>query len=189
MSENQLLRRAQEYTAPRLGGAAGMRGARGGLSTTLAGKVSVVAVKGGGVKAPRGGTTVLAASQTSTSAQNGRALLSEKDTVRRDKALREDLLRDLCGRRASVTGAAAFPGEGGEDELEALGYRESRVLQVVVDGLAKVEVVAMITLRRKWGNSVLLTILEHAEAAREVVALLCGMAGVATERERHWEVS
>ncbi|GBG65074.1 hypothetical protein CBR_g49148 [Chara braunii] len=126
--------------------------------------------------------TVLAASQTPTPAQNGRALLSGKNTARRDKALREVLLRDLGGRRASVTGAAAWPGEGGEDELEALDHRESRVLQVVVDGLAEVEVVAMVTLGRQRGNSALLTILERAEAAREVVALLSGTAGATAER-------
>ncbi|GBG63264.1 hypothetical protein CBR_g37350 [Chara braunii] len=182
MSGSQLLRRAQVYTAPWLRGDVGMRGAGGGLSTTLAGKVSVVAVEGTGVRAPRGGTTFLAASQLPTPAQNGRALLGEKDTARRDKALREVSLRDLGGRRASVTRAAAYPGEGGEDELEALGHRESRVLLVVVDDLAEVEVVAMVTLRRQRGNSVLLTILKRAEVAREVAALLRGTAGAATER-------
>ncbi|GBG89317.1 hypothetical protein CBR_g49027 [Chara braunii] len=159
-----------------------MQDARGGLSTTLAGKVGVVAVEGGGVRAPRGGMTVLAAAQTPTPAQNGRSLLSGKDIVRRDKALREVLLRDLGGRRASVTGAVACPGKGGEDELEALSHRVSRVLQVVEDSLAEVEVVAMVTLRRQRGNNVLLTILERAEAAREVAALLRGTAGTAVER-------
>ncbi|GBG81852.1 hypothetical protein CBR_g34035 [Chara braunii] len=182
MSGSRLLRRAQVYTAPWLGGAMGMRGAGGGLSTTLAGKVSVVAVKGGGVREPRGGMTVLTASQTSTSTQNSRALLNGKDTARRDKALREVLLRDLGGRRANVTRAAACPGKGGEDELEALSHRESRVLQVVLDGLAKVEVVAMVTLWRQRGTSVLLTILERAEATREVAALLRETAGATTER-------
>ncbi|GBG86126.1 hypothetical protein CBR_g41029 [Chara braunii] len=152
MSGSPLLRRAQVYTAPWLGGAAGMRGAGGGLSTTVAGKVSVVAVKGGGIRAPRGCMTVLTASQTPTSAHNSRALLSEKDTARRNKALREVLLRDLGGRCASVTRAAACPGKGGEDKLEALSHRESRVLQVVLDGIAEVEVIAMITLWRRRGN-------------------------------------
>ncbi|GBG71122.1 hypothetical protein CBR_g8422 [Chara braunii] len=182
MSGSPLLRRAQVYTALWLGGAAGMRGAGGGLSTTLAGKVSVVAVKGSGVRAPRGGTTILTASQTSTPTQNSRALLREKDAARRDKALREVLLRDLGGRRASVTRAAACPGEGGDDELEAIGHRESWILQVVVDGLAKVEVVAMVTLWQQRCTSVMLTILERAEAAREVAALLCGTAGATAER-------
>ncbi|GBG76293.1 hypothetical protein CBR_g22041 [Chara braunii] len=182
MFGSPLLRRVQVYTAPWLGGAAGMRGGGGELSTMRAGKVSIVAVEGGGVRAPREGMTVLAASQTPTPAQNGRELLSGIDTAGRDKALREVLLRDLGGRRTSVTEAAECPGEGGEDELEALGHRESRVLQVVVDGLVEVEVVAMVTLRRQQGNSVLLTILERAEAAREVGALLRGMAGAAAER-------
>ncbi|GBG76467.1 hypothetical protein CBR_g22215 [Chara braunii] len=183
MSGSPLLRRAQVYTAPWLGGATGMQGAGGELSTTLAGKISVVAVKGGGVRAPRGGMTVLAASRTPTPTQNSRALLRRKDTARRDKALREVLLRDLGGRRASLTGAAACPGEGGEDELEAFGHREGRVLQVVVDGLAKVEVVVMVTLGRQRGNSVLLTILGRAEAEREVAALLRGTAGATMERK------
>ncbi|GBG65587.1 hypothetical protein CBR_g51469 [Chara braunii] len=158
-----------------------MRGAGGGLSTTLAGKVSVVAVEGDSVRASRGGMTV-EASQTPTPAQNGRALLGGKDIARRDKALREVLLRDLGGRCASVTKAAACPREGGEGELEALDYREGKILQVVVDGLAEVEVVAMVTLRRQRGNNVMLTILERAEVAREVVALLRGTAGAAAER-------
>ncbi|GBG59663.1 hypothetical protein CBR_g49927 [Chara braunii] len=182
MSESRLLRRAQVYTAPWLGGAAGMRGAGGGLSTTLPGKVSVVAIKVGGVRAPRGGMAVLTASQTPTSAQNSRALLSGKDTARRDKALREVLLRDLRGRRTSVTRAAVCPGKGGEDELEALSHRKSRVLQVVVDGLADVQVIAMVTLWRQRGTSVLLTILECAETAREVAVLLSGTAGATAER-------
>ncbi|GBG67911.1 hypothetical protein CBR_g1030 [Chara braunii] len=182
MSGSRLQRKAQVYTAPWLGGAAGMRGAGGGLSTTLAGKISIVAVEGGSVRAPQGGMTVLAASQTPTPAQNSCALLSGKDTARRDKALREVLLRDLGGRRASVTGAAACPVEGIEYELEALGHRESIFLQVVVDGLAEVEVVAMVTLRRQRGNSVLLTILERAEVTREVAALLRGTVGATTER-------
>ncbi|GBG84884.1 hypothetical protein CBR_g39346 [Chara braunii] len=155
---------------------------RGGTESTLAGKVSVVAVEGGSVRAPRGGMTVLAASQTPTPAQNGRALLNGKDTAMRDKALREVLLRDLGRRRASVTEAAACPGEGGEDELEALGHREGSVLQVVVDGLAEVEVVAMVTLWRQRGNNVLLTILERVEAAREVVALWRGTTGATVKR-------
>ncbi|GBG79308.1 hypothetical protein CBR_g29457 [Chara braunii] len=182
MSGSRLLRRAQVYTALWLGGAAGMQGAGGGLSTTLAGKVSVVVGKGGGVRAPRGGMTVLTTSQTPMPAQNNRALLSGKDTARRDKALREVLLRDLGGRPANVTRAAACPGKGGEDELVALSHRESRVLQEVVDDLAEVEVVAMVTLRRQRGTCVLLTILEHAEAAREVAALLRGTAGATVER-------
>ncbi|GBG65482.1 hypothetical protein CBR_g51077 [Chara braunii] len=182
MSESPLLRRAQVYTAPWLGGAAGMRGGEGGRSTTLAGKVSVVAVKPGGVRAPRGGITVLTASQTPTWAHNSRALLSGKDTSRRNKALKEVLLRDLGGRRDSVTRAAACPGKGGEDKLEALSHRESRVLQMVLDGIAEVEVIAMITLWRQRGTSVLLTILERAEAAREVAALLRGTAGATEER-------
>ncbi|GBG77615.1 hypothetical protein CBR_g24061 [Chara braunii] len=182
MSESPLLRRAQVYTAPWLGGASGMRGTRGGLSTTLAGKVSVVAVEGDSVRAPRGGMTVQAAAQTPTSAQNSRALLSGKDTARRNKALREVLLRDLGGRRASVTRAAACPGKGGEDKLEALSHRESRVLQVVLDGIAEVEVIAMITRWRQRGTSVLLTILDRAEAAREVATLLRGTAGATAER-------
>ncbi|GBG61685.1 hypothetical protein CBR_g23201 [Chara braunii] len=182
MSGSPLLRRAQVYTAPWLGGAAGMRGAGGGLSTTLAGKVSVVAVKGGGIRAPQGGMTVLTASQTPTSAHNSLALLSGKDTARRNKALREVLLRDLEGRRASVTRAAACPGKGGEDKLEALSHRESRVLQVVLDGIAEVEVIAMITLWRRRGTSVLRPILERAEAAREVAALLGGTVGATAER-------
>ncbi|GBG49214.1 hypothetical protein CBR_g82858 [Chara braunii] len=128
------------------GGSAGIRGAEGGRRTTLAGKVSVVAVEGGSVRAPRGGMTVQAASQTPTPAQNSRALLNTKDTARRDEALREVLLRDLGVRRTCVTGAAACPGKGGKDELEALSHRESRVLHVVVDGLAEVEVGAMVTL-------------------------------------------
>ncbi|GBG61720.1 hypothetical protein CBR_g23235 [Chara braunii] len=182
MSGSRLLRRAQVHTAPWLGGATGMRGAGGGLSTPLAGKVGVVAVKGGGVRAPRGGVTILTAAQTPTPAQNNRALLSGKDTARRDEALREVLLRDRRGQRANMTGAAACPGEGGEDELEALGHRKSTVLQVVVDGLVEVEVVAMVTLWRQRGTSVLLTILERAEAAREVAALLRGTAGATAER-------
>ncbi|GBG80758.1 hypothetical protein CBR_g31313 [Chara braunii] len=182
MSGSRLLRRAQVYTAPWLGGAAGMRGAGVGLSATLAGKVSVVAVKGGSVRAPRGGMTVLAAAETPKPAQNGRSLLSGKNTARRDKALREVLLRDLGGRRANVTWVAACPGEGGEDELEALGHRESRVFQVVVDALAEVEVVAMVTLGRQRGNNILLTILERAEAAREVAALLRRTVGATMER-------
>ncbi|GBG88473.1 hypothetical protein CBR_g47943 [Chara braunii] len=182
MSRSPLLRRAQLYTASWLGDAAGMQGVGGGLSTTLAEKVRVVAVKGGSVRAPRGVTTVLTASQTPTSAHNSRALLIGKDTARRNKALREVLLRDLGGRRASVTRAAACPGNGGEDELEALDHRESRVLQVVVDDLAEVEVGAMITLWLQRGTSVLLTILERAEAAREVAALLRGTAGATAER-------
>ncbi|GBG68121.1 hypothetical protein CBR_g2672 [Chara braunii] len=162
-----------------------MRGVEGGLSTTLAGKVSVVAVEGGSVRAPRGGMAVLVASQTHTPTQNCHTLLSGnagKNTARRDKALRELLLRDLGGRCARVTGAAACPGEGREDELEALGHRESRVLQVVVDGLAEVEVVAMVTLWRQRGNNVLLTILEYAEAARGVAILLRRTAGATVER-------
>ncbi|GBG73429.1 hypothetical protein CBR_g16145 [Chara braunii] len=83
---------------------------------------------------------------------------------------------------SSVTGAAACPGEGREDDLEALGHREGRVLQVVVDGLAEIEVVAMVTLGRQRGNNILLTILEHAEATREVVAPLCGTTGATVER-------
>ncbi|GBG83482.1 hypothetical protein CBR_g37194 [Chara braunii] len=63
-----------------------------------------------------------------------------------------------------------------------IGHRESRVLQVVLDGLAKVEVVAMVTLWRQRGTSVLLTILERAEAAREGAALLRGTAGATAER-------
>ncbi|GBG85826.1 hypothetical protein CBR_g40636 [Chara braunii] len=177
MPGSRLLRRAQVNIALWLGGAGG------GLSTTLAGKVSVVAVKGGGVRAPRGGMTVRTASQTSTSTQNSRAFLTGKDTARRDKALREVLLRDLGGRRASVTRATGCPGKGGEDELEALNHRESRVLQVVLDGLAKVEVVDMVTLWRQRGTNVLLTILERAEAAREVAALLRGTAGKGGEDE------
>ncbi|GBG91965.1 hypothetical protein CBR_g54061 [Chara braunii] len=146
MSGSPLLRRAQVYTAPWLGGAAGMRGVGGGRRTTLAGKVSVVAVEGDSVRAPRGGMTVQAASQTPTPTQNSCALLCGKDTARRDEALREVLLRDHGGRRTSVTGATACPGKGGKDELEALNHKESRVLQVVVDGLAEVEVGAMVTL-------------------------------------------
>ncbi|GBG78437.1 hypothetical protein CBR_g26466 [Chara braunii] len=182
MSGSPLLRRAQVYTAPWLGGAAGMRGVGGELSTTLTGKVSVVVVEGGGIRAPRGGMIVQAAAQTPTSVQNSRALLSGKNTARRDKALREVLLRDLWGRRASVTRAAACLEKGGEDELEALSHRESRVLHVVVDGLAKVEVGAMVTLWGRRGTSVLRPILERAEAAREVAALLRGTAGATTER-------
>ncbi|GBG79212.1 hypothetical protein CBR_g29263 [Chara braunii] len=126
--------------------------------------------------------TVQAATQTPTSAQNSRALLSGKDTARRNKALREVLLRDLGGRRASVTRAAACPGKGGEDKLEALSHRESRVLQVVLDGIAEVEVIAMITRWRQRGTSVLHTILDWAEAAREVAALLRGTAGATAKR-------
>ncbi|GBG77963.1 hypothetical protein CBR_g25894 [Chara braunii] len=81
-----------------------------------------------------------------------------------------------------MTRATACPGKGGEDELEALGHRKSRVLQVVVDGLAEIEVVIMVTLWRQRGTSVLLTILERAEAAREVAALLRGTAGATAER-------
>ncbi|GBG91339.1 hypothetical protein CBR_g52225 [Chara braunii] len=55
-------------------------------------------------------------------------------------------------------------------------------VQVVVDGLAEVEVVAMVTLWRQRGTSVLLTILERAEAAREVAALLRGTVGATAER-------
>ncbi|GBG61705.1 hypothetical protein CBR_g23220 [Chara braunii] len=117
-----------------------------------------------------------AVSQLSSPASNG------KGTTRRDKALREVLLRDLGGRCASMTRAAACPGEGGEGELEALGHRESKALQVVVDGLAEVKVIAMVTLRRQRGNSVLLTILERVEATREVAALLRGTAGATAER-------
>ncbi|GBG59874.1 hypothetical protein CBR_g66681 [Chara braunii] len=176
MSESRLLRRAQMYTAPWLGGVGG------GLSTTLAGKVSVVAVEVGGVKAPRGGMTVLAASQTPTPAQNSRAHAPQRKGHREEGQSPEgDPAEDLGGRRASVTGAAACPGEGGEDELEALGHRESRVLQVVVNELAEVEVVALVALGRKRGNNVLLTILEHAEAAREVAALLRITAGTTVE--------
>ncbi|GBG72088.1 hypothetical protein CBR_g11022 [Chara braunii] len=182
MSRSPLLRRAQVYTAPWLGGAAGMRGAGAGLSTTLAGKVGVVAVKGGGVRAPRGGMIALTASQTPTSTHNSCALLSGKDTARRNKALREVLLRDLGGRRTSVTRAAACPGKGGDDKLEALSHRESRVLQMVLDSIAEVEVIAMITLWRQRGTSVLLTILKRAEAARDVAALLRGTAGATAER-------
>ncbi|GBG74873.1 hypothetical protein CBR_g19386 [Chara braunii] len=159
-----------------------MRGVGGGLSTMLTRKVSVVAIEGGGIRAPRGGMTILAAAQAPTLAQNSRALLSGKDTARRNKALREVVLRDLRGRRASVTGAATCPGESVEDELETLGDTESRVLHVVVDDLAKVEVLAMVTLWRQRGTSVLLTILERAEAAREVAALLHGTAGATAER-------
>ncbi|GBG90977.1 hypothetical protein CBR_g51635 [Chara braunii] len=183
MSGSSLLRRVQVYTAPWLGGAAGMRGAGGGLSTTLVGKVIVVAVEGGGIRAPRGGMVVQVAAQTPTPTQNNRALLSGKDTARRDKALREVLLRDLGGRRASMTEAAACPREGGEDEMEALGHRKSKVLQVVLDGLAEVEVVAIVTLWRQRGTNVLLTILERAEAAREVAALLRGTKGATSKRE------
>ncbi|GBG63970.1 hypothetical protein CBR_g39975 [Chara braunii] len=153
-----------------------------GPSTMLARELSVVGVEGGGVRAPQGGMTVLAAAQTRTPAQNVLALLSRKDTVRRDKALRENLLRDLGGRHVSMTKADGCPGEGGESELEALDCREGRVLQVVVNGLAEVKVVAMVTLRRQRGNNVLLTILKSAEAAREVMALLGGTAGTAVER-------
>ncbi|GBG66800.1 hypothetical protein CBR_g68786 [Chara braunii] len=128
----------QVYTAPWLRGAAGMRGTGGGRSTTLAGKVSVVAVKGGGVRAPQGGMTVQTASQTPTSAHNSRALLSGKDTARRNKALREVLLRDLGGRRANVTRAAECPGKGGEDELEALSHRKSEK-QLTKDDLEKID--------------------------------------------------
>ncbi|GBG87127.1 hypothetical protein CBR_g44584 [Chara braunii] len=71
--------------------------------------------------------------------------------------------------------------QGEEDELEALNHRKSRVLQVVVDGLAEVEVVAMVTLWRQRSTNVLLTILERAEAAREVAALLRGTAGATTK--------
>ncbi|GBG90975.1 hypothetical protein CBR_g51579 [Chara braunii] len=149
---------------------------------TLARELSVMAVEGGGVRALRGGMTVLTAAQTPMPAQNGRTLLGGKDTARRDKALREVLLRDLGGRCASVTRAVVCSGEGGEGELEALGYREGRVLQVVVDGLTEVEVVAMVTLRRQRGNSVLLTILERAEAVREVAALLRGTTRTNVER-------
>ncbi|GBG75836.1 hypothetical protein CBR_g21080 [Chara braunii] len=99
--------------------------------------------------------TVLTTSQTPTSAHNSRALLGGKDTARRNKALRKVLLRDLGGRRASVTRAAACPGKGGEDKLEVLSHRESRVLQVVLNGIAEVEVIAMITLWRRRGTSVL----------------------------------
>ncbi|GBG83092.1 hypothetical protein CBR_g36710 [Chara braunii] len=176
MSGSRLLRRAEVYTAPWLGGV------EGGLSMTLTKELSVVAVEGGGVRAPGGGMTVLVAVQTPSPAQNGRTLLSGKDTARRDEALREVLLRDLGGRCANVIRVAAWPGEGGGGELEALGYREGKVLQVVVDGLAEVEVVVMVTLRRQRGNSVLLTILERAEAAREVMALLHGTAGTTVER-------
>jgi ATP/maltotriose-dependent transcriptional regulator MalT len=91
--------------------------------------------------------TVQAAAQTPTPAQNSRALLRGKDTTRRDEALREVLLRDLGGRCASVTGATACPGEGRERELKALSCREGRVLQVIVDGLAEIEVVAVVALR------------------------------------------
>ncbi|GBG62012.1 hypothetical protein CBR_g28488 [Chara braunii] len=182
MLGNRLLRREQVYNASWLRAAVGMRGAGGGRSTTLAGEVSIVAVKGGSVRAPRGGMTVQAAAQTPTPAQNSRALLNRKDTARRDKALRKILLRDLGGRRANVTGGAACPGEGGEDELEALSHRKSRVLQVVVDGLAEVEVVVMVTLWRQRGTNVLLTILELAEVAREVAALLHETEGATAER-------
>ncbi|GBG74448.1 hypothetical protein CBR_g18860 [Chara braunii] len=126
--------------------------------------------------------TVLTASQTPTSAHNSRALLSGKDTARRNKAQREVLLRDLGGRRTSVTRAVACPRKGGEDKLEALSHRESRVLQVVLDGIAEVEVIAMITLWRRQGTSVLRPILERAEEAREVAALLRGTAGATVER-------
>ncbi|GBG87773.1 hypothetical protein CBR_g45929 [Chara braunii] len=159
-----------------------MRGAGRGRSTTLAGKVSVVAVKSGGVLAPRGGMTAMTASQTPTSAHNSRVLLSGKNTARRNKVVREVLLRDLGGRRASVTRAVACPGKGGKDKREALSHRESRVLQVVLDDIAEVEVIAMITLWRQRGTSVLLTILERAEAARDVAALLRGTAGATAER-------
>ncbi|GBG66690.1 hypothetical protein CBR_g68674 [Chara braunii] len=179
MSKNRLLRRAQVYNAPALGGVAGMRGPGGGLSTTLVGNVRVVAVKGGSVRAPRGGMTVLAATLAPTPAQNSHSLLNGKDTARRDKALGEVLLRDPGGRRSRVTGATGFPGEGGGDELEALDHRGSTILQVVVD---EVEVVATATLGRQGGNSVLLTILERAEAEREVAALLRGTAGATAER-------
>ncbi|GBG60656.1 hypothetical protein CBR_g11881 [Chara braunii] len=182
MSGSRLLRRAQVYTAPWLGGVTGMRGAWGGLSTTLARELNIVAVEGGGVRAPRGGMTFLVAAQTPTPAQNGRMLLSGKDTARRDEALREVLLRDLKGRCANVTRAAACPREGGKGELEALGYREGKVLKVIVDSLAEVEVIAMVILRRQRGNNVLLTTLERAEAAREVAALLRGTAGATVEK-------
>ncbi|GBG80903.1 hypothetical protein CBR_g31459 [Chara braunii] len=86
-----------------------------------------------------------------------------------------DEVRELLRR-------VACPGEGGEGELEALGHSKSRVVQVVVDGLAEVEVVTVVTFRRQWGNNVLLTILECAEAAREVAALLRGTAGATAER-------
>ncbi|GBG65780.1 hypothetical protein CBR_g52371 [Chara braunii] len=176
MSKNRLLRRAQVYTSSWLGGA------EGGLSTALAGKLNVVAIKDSGVRASRGGMTFLAAAQTPTPTQNDLALLSGKDTARRDKALREVLLRDLGGRRAGMTRTAACPREGGEGKLEALSYREGRVLQVVVDNLAEVEVVAMVTLRRHRDNNVLLSILECAKAVREVAALLRGTAGTTVER-------
>ncbi|GBG59658.1 hypothetical protein CBR_g49922 [Chara braunii] len=74
------------------------------------------------------------------------------------------------------------PGEGGKGELEALGYRESRILQVVVNDLAEVEVVVVVTLRQQRGNNVLLTILERGEAVRELAALLRGTAGTTMER-------
>ncbi|GBG90045.1 hypothetical protein CBR_g50138 [Chara braunii] len=182
MSGSPLLRMAQVYSAPWLGGAAGMQGAEGGLKTTLAGKVSVVAVEGGGVRASRGGMTVLAAAQTPTLAQNGRALLSGKDTARRDKTLREVLLRDLEGRRASVTGEAACPGEGEEDELEALGHRESRVLQVVVDGLWSPSVDSVAT----ESCSPYLSALKWSEKWRPCCA---ERRGRPRKGERRWEVS
>ncbi|GBG59639.1 hypothetical protein CBR_g49903 [Chara braunii] len=177
MSGSRRLRRAEVYAAPWLGGVAGMRGTGGGLSTTLARKLGIVVVEGCGVRAPRGGMTVLAATQTPTPAQNGRALLSEKDTASRDEALREVLLSDLRGRHASVTRVAACSREGGKGELEALDYRDGRVLQVIVDGLAEIEVITMVTLKGQRSNNVLLTILERAEAAREMGALLRRMAG------------
>ncbi|GBG59317.1 hypothetical protein CBR_g32329 [Chara braunii] len=150
---------------------------RGGLSTTMVGKLNVVAVKGGCVRALRGGMTVLAATQTPTSAQNGRALLSGKDITRRDKAL-----RDIRGRCAIVTTTTTCLREGGEGELETLDYREGRILQVAVDGLIEVEVVTMVTLRRQQGNNVLLTIVERVEATREVATLLRRTVGRTVKR-------
>ncbi|GBG58709.1 hypothetical protein CBR_g110 [Chara braunii] len=182
MSGSRLLRRAQVYTAPWLGGAAGMRGAGGGTEHDAGER----AQRSGGPGRRCKGT---ARRYDRPGGSSNTHAAPKWPRAPRRKAHREEGQSPEGGPAEVPQGmtrqrdqSGCMPGEGGEGELEALGYMEGKVLQVVVDGLTEVEVAAMVTLRRQGGNSVLLPILERAEAVREVAALLRGTVGATVER-------